>query len=169
MKIWLRGLADLVDLRPADRASTDRCRLSILHGDRLRVFHFDLSLVLQTVAFQVVTVLSRDSVQGWTRPILGVGLSPIQPQFKPNSAPGPINLRKNGPKSGLKSSFCGFAKQNETNICGFPTLLLGCTQTLRHHSRAFFDGESGDAGADSGDRDRLHVMLTCQAKHVIHR
>ena len=79
------GFADLVDLGAAVRTRTNCCRLSVLHRDRLRVLHFDLLLVLQAVAFQVVTVLIRDSDSGADLPILGVGLCPIQPQFKLNS------------------------------------------------------------------------------------
>src|SRR6266550_250848 len=47
----LCGFADLVDLRPAVGACADCCRLAVLHRDRLRVFHLNLSFVLQAVAF----------------------------------------------------------------------------------------------------------------------
>src|SRR5258708_37888045 len=63
-RFGLYGLTDFVDLRTAVRACTDCCRLAVLHGDRLRVDHFDLLLVLQAVAFQIVTVLIRDSGSG---------------------------------------------------------------------------------------------------------
>ncbi len=44
-------LADLVDLRAAERTCAHGCRLSVLHRDRLRVNQFDLLLVLKAVAF----------------------------------------------------------------------------------------------------------------------
>src|SRR6266480_1425452 len=47
----LGGLADLVDLRPTVGTCADCCRLAVLHRDRLRIFHLNLSFVLQAVAF----------------------------------------------------------------------------------------------------------------------
>src|SRR6266568_5222777 len=44
-------LADPVDLRPTDGASTNSCRLAVLHRDRLGIYHFDFLLVFETVAF----------------------------------------------------------------------------------------------------------------------
>src|SRR2546427_19410 len=46
-------LADPVNLCPADWASSNSRGLAVLHGDGPRVFHLDLSFVLQTIAFHL--------------------------------------------------------------------------------------------------------------------
>src|SRR5437867_13410780 len=89
------SLADLVDLGAAKWARADCCGLAVLHRDRLRVFHLDLSFVLQTVAFHKLTILFRNSVGRADSPILGGRICPIQPQFKPNSATRPLQWLKN--------------------------------------------------------------------------
>jgi len=53
IELCLGRLTDPVDLGPAVRASPNCCRLAVLHRDWLRVFHLDLSLVLQTIAFHL--------------------------------------------------------------------------------------------------------------------
>ena len=61
-------------------------------------------------------------------PILGVRLSPIQPQFKLNSDSGGGILLKNGPERAFKGTFCGLAKKNEPHLFGFPTIVLRIAQ-----------------------------------------
>src|SRR5438445_9814789 len=61
-------LADLVDLRATVGARAHRRRLAILHRDWLRVLHFDLSLVLQTVAFHYSPSSVEIRFGGGTRP-----------------------------------------------------------------------------------------------------
>ena len=46
-------LADPVNLGSAERASSNCCRLAVLHRDGFRVLHLDLLLVLQTIAFHL--------------------------------------------------------------------------------------------------------------------
>jgi len=53
IELCLGRLTDPVNLGPAVRASPNCCRLAVLHRDWLRVFHLDLSLVLQTIAFHL--------------------------------------------------------------------------------------------------------------------
>ncbi len=116
----LYSLADLVDLGPTERTRTNCCRLAVLHRDRLRVFHLNLSFVLQAVAFHKLTVLLRDSVVGADLPILGARICPRQPQFKLNSGLGVVLGPKNVPKRGLKSLFGVLAKKNEPNLARLP-------------------------------------------------
>src|SRR5437870_6697957 len=81
----LCGLADLVNLCPAVGACADCCRLAVLHRDRLRVCHLNLSFVLQAVAFHYVTVLIRDSVGGGPAHSRGGYLgktTPIRAEFR---------------------------------------------------------------------------------------
>src|SRR5438128_11722884 len=47
----LCGLADLVDLRPAVVACADCCRLAVLHSDRLRGFHLNLSFAIHPATY----------------------------------------------------------------------------------------------------------------------
>src|SRR5205085_9411842 len=80
------GLADLVDLRSAEGAGPNRSRLTILHGDGLRVPHFDLLLVLQAITFHYVYlttwVLGHQCAYRSQRGPHCMGSPlPIQPQF----------------------------------------------------------------------------------------
>src|SRR5207245_9214533 len=97
----LLSLADLVDLGAAVWARADCCRLAVLHRDRLRVFHLNLSFVLQAVAFHWSPSLSEILVVGADPPILGWRICPRQPQFNLNSGRG----SKNVPESGLEGVF----------------------------------------------------------------
>jgi hypothetical protein len=100
VEIDLGRLADLVDLGPAVRARAHCCRLAVLHRDRHRVFHFDLSLVLQAVAFQLFTILSlicAGSDSAHSRGGSWPNSTPIQPEFKHGCPKRPKHRVSGGP------------------------------------------------------------------------
>src|ERR1700730_16592130 len=74
-KAWLRGLADPVDLRAADRTRPHRCGFAVLHRDRLRVLHLNLLLVFQTVAFHLFSPSKITFDPKREEPLLGAVLS----------------------------------------------------------------------------------------------
>jgi hypothetical protein len=169
VEVALYSLSDLVNFGAAVWTCPNSCRLAVLHRDRLRVLHFDLFLVLQTVAFQILTVLIRDSVSGPDSPILGVTVSPIQPQFKLNSAQSALNHIKSGSKSTVEFVLCRRIEKHETDFFGRPSTGQCIAQTTRHHTRACVNRKSSDTGPDGGNCNRAHSVLARQTKRVVHR
>ena len=66
----LRGLSDLVDLGAAPGAGPHRCRLAVLHGDRLGILHLNLHLVFKAIPFHLgfLTLLHSKIREGPAQP-----------------------------------------------------------------------------------------------------
>src|SRR6185312_14766662 len=106
-------LTDFVDLRSAIRARAHRRGLPILHRDRLGVHHFDLALVLQTVAFQLSpsSVEIRCLGQAFAHSRVGSypSSTPIQTEFSQTGA----QSATTGPKS---NDFSPLGRPFQTNL-----------------------------------------------------